>query len=351
MVKSLSKNHYQLSVELEPPELYHPEKSSKALVNSFLEKISELSKFVDWISITNRHIYNMGSLTACKKALNVLRQNNKTNINLAMHLTTRQNVIDTYKQLIDIQEVGLSYLMPLLGDPRGPKLPGYFENSLDILRYTSYLTTGDESYLDQIGKRLDKLLSITRERLDQLRTNFRNNCFKLGSVLDPNPVRLINGKIIPIRHKELALYPKKLKSGAKYFMTQAIFSADYYFDFIDEIDNSINKFPIGIGLIPTRLGLSERIGVPIEKKYIKRLQSIPDKKTQLHEGNKITNEILQDLLYRGSQSKDVQWIHIYSFGSLNNVYEILDEELEKHLPKSSEKDTQESRNSIFLRSI
>lgn len=338
---------YQLSVELEPPELYHPEKTSKALVQSFLDKIAELSNFTDWISITNRHIYNMGSLTASKKALKTLRQANKTNVNLAMHLTTRQNVIDTYKQLLDIQEIGLSYLMPLLGDPRGPKLPGYFENSLDILRYTSYLASGDESYLDQMGKRLHRLLSISREKFDHLRQNFKDNCFKLGSVLDPNPVRLVNGKPVPIRHKELSLYPKKVKGGANYFMTQAIFSANYYFDFIDELDSK-DKRPIGIGLIPTRLGLSERIGVPIEKQYIKRLTGIKDVKTRIQVGNSITHEILQDLLYRGSSSKDVKWIHIYSFGSLNNVYEILGDELDKHVLDVPEI---ESRNSIFLRSI
>ena len=137
-------------MELEPPELYHPEQPLESLVNIFLKKIAELAEFADWISITNRHIYNMSSLTASNKALKVLKRVNK-NVKLAMHLTTRQNVIDTYKQLLDIQEVGLHYLMPLLGDPRGPKAPGYFENSLDLLRFTSYITSGKKEYLDQIG--------------------------------------------------------------------------------------------------------------------------------------------------------------------------------------------------------
>ena len=99
---------FQLSVELEPPELYNPEWPLQSLVNIFLKKIIELADFVDWISITNRHIYNMSSLTACNKALKELKKANK-DIKLAMHLTTRQNVIDTFKHLLDIQEVGLHY--------------------------------------------------------------------------------------------------------------------------------------------------------------------------------------------------------------------------------------------------
>ena len=101
---------FTLSVELEPPELYHPEWPLQSLVNIFLKKIIELSEFVDWISITNRHIYNMSSLTATNKALKELKKASKQHVKLAMHLTTRQNVIDTYKQLLDIQEVGLKYL-------------------------------------------------------------------------------------------------------------------------------------------------------------------------------------------------------------------------------------------------
>ena len=329
-------------MELEPPELYHPEWPLQSLVNIFLKKIAELAEFVDLISITNRHIYNMSSLTASNKALKVLKQVNK-NVKLAMHLTTRQNVIDTYKQLLDIQEVGLHYLMPLLGDPRGPKAPGYFDNSLDLLRFTSYITTGNKDFLDQIGSRKHDLFIDSQDIIPE-RTNFIDNFFSLGTVLDPNPVRILQGKKIPIRKSEINLFPKKIKAGATYFMTQAIFSADYYLSFIDEVGKP--NIPIGIGLIPTRLGLQERIGAPIPKEYLTRLKELHhDKKAQIMEGNIITHEILSDLLYRGSPG----WIHIYSFGSLENVYEILGPDYIEYSKKI--KKDQERTNSIFMRSI
>lgn len=329
-------------MELEPPELYHPEKSKDSLVNIFLKKIGELTEFVDWISITNRHIYNMSSLTASNKALKVLKQANK-DVKLAMHLTTRLNVIDTYKQLLDAQEAGIKYLMPLLGDPRGPKAPGYFENSLDLLRFASYITTGNKKFIDQLGHRFHELFIDSNDTLPQ-RNNFKDNFFNLGTVLDPNPIRVIQGKNIPIRETELKVFPRKISAGANYFMTQAIFSADHYFSFIDEAGKP--SIPIGIGLIPTRLGLQERIGVPIPKEYTTRLKELHhDKKAQLLEGNVITHEILNDLIYRGSAN----WIHIYSFGSLDNVYEILGPEYVEY-SKRLKKD-QERTNSIFLRSI
>ena len=341
----MEKQSLQLSVELEPPELYHPEWPLPALVDNFLKKITELSDFIDWISITNRHIYNMSSLTACNKALKILKKNNKSNVKLAMHLTTRQNVIDTYKQLLDIQEVGLKHLMPLLGDPRGPRAPGYFDNSLDLLRYVSYISTGENTFLDQIGSRIHDLLIDSNNKIP-VRKNFKENFFELGTVFDPNPVRIIQGKNIPIRENEIKLFPKKLSAGAKYFMTQAIFSADYYFSYLDEVD--VSNIPIGIGLIPTRLGLSERIGVPIPSEHIIRLRQLHhDKKAQLKEGNIITQEIMKDLLYRGG--KKVNWIHIYSFGSLDNVYEILGDEYIDYSKKLNEK--RERTNSIFMRSI
>lgn len=333
---------FQLSVELEPPELYHPEQPLQSLVNIFLKKVAELAEFVDWISITNRHIYNMSSLTASNKALKVLKQANK-NVKLAMHLTTRLNVIDTYKQLLDIQEAGLQHLMPLLGDPRGPRAPGYFDNSLDLLRFVSYLTSGKKDYLDQIGKRQHELFIDSNDKAPE-RSNFKDNFFQLGTVCDLNPVRIIQGKSIPIRESELKLFPKKVKAGATYFMTQAIFSADHYLSFIDELGKP--KVPLGIGLIPTRLGLQERIGAPIPKEHLTRLKALHhDKKAQISEGNKITSEILKDLLYRGAPD----WIHIYSFGSLENVYEILGPDFVDYSKKL--KKNQERTNSIFLRSI
>lgn len=329
-------------MELEPPELYHPEWPLQSLTNIFLKKIAELAEFVDWISITNRHIYNMSSLTASNKALKVLKQVNK-NVKLAMHLTTRQNVIDTYKQLLDIQEVGLHYLMPLLGDPRGPKAPGYFENSLDLLRFTSYITSGKKEYLDQIGSRIHDLFIDSQDIVPE-RGNFVDNFFQLGTVFDPNPVRILQGRSIPIRESELKIFPKKIKAGATYFMTQAIFSADYYLSFIDELGKP--DIPIGIGLIPTRLGLQERIGVPIPKEYITRLRELHhDKKAQIQEGNIITREVLNDLIYRGAP----EWIHIYSFGSLENVYEILGPDYIEYSKKL--KKEQERTNSIFMRSL
>ena len=70
-----------------------------------------------------------------------------------------------------------------------------------------------------------------------------------------------------------------------------------------------------------------------------------DKKAQIQEGNIITREVLTDLVYRGSP----KWVHIYSFGSLDNVYEILGPEYIDYSKK--QKKDQERTNSIFLRSI
>lgn len=333
-----------LSVELEPPALYKQKFSLETLVNQFLEKVLELANFTNWISITNRHTYHMTSLTAVKKALSILRKNNFSEIDVAMHLATRQDERTTYKQFIDAQAVGLRHLVPLLGDPRGPKgVHGYFENSLDLLRYAAYIATGDHKKIEQMGNRFEDLMVGDPQLPD--RTNIKINFFQIGTILDPNPIRILGGHEFPIRDREIKLFPKKVTAGATYFMTQAIFQADDFFSFLDELNNP--KIPIGVGLIPARLGLSERIGIPMPKHLRQRLRELHhDRAAQLKEGNQISHEIYQDLKYRGG--KRVEWLHIYSIGSIKNVYEIIGDELnELHELQKNRKKT----NSIFQRSL
>ena len=77
-------------------------------------------------------------------------------------------------------------------------------------------------------------------------------------------------------------------------------------------------------LIHTHLAESEtemQDSRDFNKKYN---QDFPDVKTPVELLDSINQEILNDLVYRGLKKAD--WIHIYSFGSLDNVYQILGQE-------------------------
>lgn len=321
----------RLSVEVEPPVLYNKEESTQ----DFIEKIIELCEFCDFISITNRHSFHMATLTAVKKAISTMKQLSVKNIEMLMHLTTRLNAIETYKLLQDAKEVGVKYFLPLLGDPRGPEVPTHFRNSLDLLRLVSYLITGNNEYSQQI-RHLKSLV-------EYLPPPMVNHDFHLGTVVDVNPYRVVNGKEIFIREKELSLLPLKLNAGAEYFITQALFSADHYFDFIDHLDQPL---AIGVGLIPARLFLPERIGVPLPPETKRRLKGATDTNELKDIGNRITAEVCSDLQERGAK-----WIHIYSFGSIDNVYEILGEKSEFLTRKTDFLKRRQQMNVIFSRSL
>ena len=321
----------RLSVEIEPPTLYDKEAS----IHDFITKITELCELCDFISITNRHSFHMATLTAIKKAISTMKHLSVTNREMLMHLTTRLNAIETYKLLQDAKEVGVKYLLPLLGDPRGPDVSTHFRTSLDLLRFTSYLATGNKDYTLQI-KHLKDLV-------EYLPPPMPNHGFRIGTVVDVNPYRVVNGKEVFIRTKELDLVSLKLSAGAEYFITQALFSADHYFDFIDHLDQPL---AIGAGLIPARLFLPERIGVPLPTEIKKRLKGATDTNEIQNIGNKITAEICADLQGRGAK-----WIHIYSFGSINNVYQILGDKSDFITRRSDLLKRRQQTNVIFSLSL
>ena len=255
----LTPGRKRLSVEIEPPKL----SSKEASTEEFLEKIRTLSEFSDLVSITNRHTFHMATLTAIKKALTVLRQLTVLqSIGLLMHLTTRVSAIETYKLLQDARDVGVEHFLPLMGDPRGPVAAGFFKNSLDLLRFVSFLSTGEKKFLEQI-KDLNYLM-------DEPPPPIEKNNFQVGTVVDPNPTRWVVNREVEIREKEIKLVDLKVQAGATYFISQAFFLADYFFDFLDNLTEPVE---IGAGLIPARLPLTKRIGVPMPFEARKCLQS------------------------------------------------------------------------------
>ncbi len=296
---------YHLSVEIEPP------KGSVSFIinrNLLIEKeIRHYANRVDCISITNRSVWGLSPVTTAKKALNLIRKFFSKPADVVLHLTTRSSIHDTYKQVLDAHFIGLSHLLPILGDPRGPQTDGFFANGLELLGFISYLSKGKIEFLSE---RFEK-----EWELGQLPEPIPNAKFVVGTVLDPNPHVFVNGVRKEIRKKQLTLTRKKLFRGAEFFISQAIFDADYYFSFLDELDQNIQ---LAAGVMPARLNLIKRFGLPISQKYEKLLKSQTSRESELAMGNKIAAQVYRDLRERGCQ-----WIHVYSLGNPSNFDEIV----------------------------
>jgi len=295
----------KISVEVEPPHgIFTSEKQSNKTIE---DEINEYLPYVELISVTNRPVFGLSAITMAKRIQKHILMLNKT-MRISLHLTTRLSHFDTFRTILDAERMGLSDLLPVLGDPRGPKDENYFDNGFDILGFTAYLKTGKTN---QLSEKYQLLL-----QQGKLVPPIDNAKYKVGSVIDLNPVKVLkNGKKINIREKQIQFAKKKEELGAEYLISQAIYDPQYYLDFISESDINI---PIAVGILPARNRLIDLFGIPINPLYKTQLRSQFTSKEEKIMGNKITMEVVNQLKDEG-----VKWIHIYSISDPLNFKQIL----------------------------
>lgn len=299
-------SRFTLSVEIEPPAgslsfIMDPDRFIEMELRNYVDH-------VDLLSITNRSVWRISSMTMAKKVQKISQKIFKKRVDTILHLTTRTSMFDTYKHVLDAHQIGIKSLLPILGDPRGPKIPGYFRDGFEILSFVAYLTQGRVEFLTSDLKKLWEKGEFP-EPLPHAK-------FSVGSVIDPNPHKFLHDKKIEIRTRQLQSAVKKKQHGAEFFLSQAIYNPDYYFEFIDNLDIEI---PIAAGILPARLRLIKLFGLPCPGEYRQRLKMQPSVKEEVMEGNRIAAEIFLDLKERGCK-----WIHIYTIGNSKNFKAITD---------------------------
>ncbi len=295
-----------ISVELEPPKgIYDINQERLASIE---QELKEYSNKVDLVSITNRPVFGLSAITMAKRVQSYLHEISNNSPRVSVHLTTRLSHFDLFQSVLDAHRMGLTDILPLLGDPRGPIDTNYFESGIDLLGFISYLKSGRKNYL---SKKYLKLLDR-----GQLVKPISNASFSIGSVVDVNPFKINSeNKEIPIREKQIKLARVKEKQGAQYLISQGIFDAEFYFDFVEAADLSI---PIIPGIIPARLRLINQFGLPINTLNKQRLRAAFTTHEEFEIGNQIAAEVYQKLENSGCKK-----IHIYSLGNFNNFNEII----------------------------
>jgi 5,10-methylenetetrahydrofolate reductase len=294
-----------ISVELEPPKGIYD--ITQERLESIERELDEYSNKVDLVSITNRPVFGLSAITMAKRVQNYLHKISENSPRVSVHLTTRLSHFDLFRAVLDAHRMGLTDILPLLGDPRGPNDVNYFESGLDILGFISYLKSGNKAFLSRKYRQLlDK---------GQLVNPISNASFAIGSVVDVNPCKIISNKEIPIQNKQIKLARLKEKNGAEYLISQGIYDAKYYFDFIDKAELQIPVIP---GIIPARLRLINLFGLPIDSLNKSRLRAAFTTKEEYEIGNQIGAKVFNDLIEGGCKQ-----IHIYSLGNYNNFNEII----------------------------
>ncbi|MFV2013874.1 MAG: methylenetetrahydrofolate reductase [Candidatus Heimdallarchaeota archaeon] len=296
-----------ISVELEPPRgIYDVNQERLASIEGELD---EYSNKVDLVSITNRPVFGLSAITMAKRVQNYLRKISDNSPRVSVHLTTRLSHFDLFRSVLDAHRMGLTDILPLLGDPRGPSDKNYFENGFDILGFISYLRWGKKQFLS------NKYLALLDR--GQLVRPIPDATFSIGSVVDVNPYKIRkNISKFTIGDKQVRFARLKESNGAEYLISQGLYESKYYFDFIDNCDLSI---PVIQGIIPARLRLINQFGIPIHPLKKSRLRSAFTTREEHEIGNKIAADVYQELIDGGCKQ-----VHIYSLGNFNNFREITD---------------------------
>ncbi len=256
-----------------------------------LEDAELIKDIVDAINVTDnqRAVMRTSSLAACS----ILRSKGYETV---MHLTCRdRNRLALQSELLGAHVLGISNILvmsgdhPIKGDHEGAK-PVYDLDSVQLLDLIRRLNCG----FDLSGNKLEG------------KTDF---CAGAVTNTELNEISLIK-------------LEKKIKMGASFVQTQAVFDAESFSGFMEKIDKIKSKrIKILAGIIPLKseknaLFLNKNIaGVKVPQNLIERMRTTKNPEAL---GKEIAAELIKEL--RGI----CDGVHIMPVGSHKNTKEILE---------------------------
>jgi 5,10-methylenetetrahydrofolate reductase len=277
--KKLKLNKFLITAELFPPKGID--------ISSFLRRAKYLSG-LDAVNVTDNQRASMrvGSLAMSKILL-------EHEIEPILQLTTRdKNRIALQSELLSASVLGIENVLLLSGDhPDIGEYAGtkavYDLDTIQLIKTARLLETG----MDLAGKML-----------------YGSPKFCVGAVINPStqPSDL-----------QVLMFEKKIKSGAEFFQTQAIFDVNIYKNFFNKIRSfKIKVFP-GVILIKSVKFvqfLQSLSGIYIPQKIKDRIYSASD---PLREGIKICSETINEL------RSFADGVHIMAIGTEEYIPEIV----------------------------
>ncbi len=241
--EKLKSGKFTITAEISPPK--------GTDISGMIKEAGRIKDIVDAVCVTDnqRAIMRMSPLAACSALSN-------EGFDTIMHLTCRdRNRIALQSELLAASFLGINNVLvmsgdyPTKGDHAGAK-PVYDLDSVQLLGMIRRLNEGK----DFSGNRLDGKTE-----------------FFAGAVSNTE-----------LTEAGLMKFEKKIKAGASFIITQAVFDAGKFSDFMDRISAARKKTRIIAGIIPLRSDKSARFlnsniaGVKVPDGVIKRLKSSGD---------------------------------------------------------------------------
>lgn len=257
------------SFEVFPPKADYPIDS----IYTTLEDLSDLDP--DYISVT----YGAGgSLQDNRTAEITSLIKNKYNKESLAHLTCIGSTKGQMKHILDdLREKGISNILALRGDiPEDGGSIGEFKNSQELIRYI-------------------------KEHSD------------FGVAAACYPEGHVEGKDIA---KDIEVLKLKEEAGADYLITQLFFDNNYFYDYLNKVEQKNIKIPIQAGIMPViNRKQVERVvslcGATLPSKFIKIVNKYEHDKIALRDaGIAYALEQIVDLASSG-----VRGIHLYTMNN------------------------------------
>lgn len=260
-----------VSLEIFPPRANFP-------IGSVYDTIKDLSDIQpDYISVT----YGAGGSSRDNRTLQLSsRIKNKYGIESLAHLTSIGSSKEQIDSILkDLKENKVENILALRGDvPEAGISKGDFSNSQDLIRYIK--ASGD--------------------------FGIAAACYPEGHIETK------------VKDKDIDILKLKEEAGADYFITQLFYDNNYFYDFLNKVEQKGIKAPIQAGVMPVvnKRQIERTIelsGAVLPNKFLKIINKYEHDKIALRDAGiaYATNQII-DLISSG-----VRGIHLYT---MNNSY-------------------------------
>ncbi len=285
------KEHFIISVEIDPPFGISHEKELRAVKELFKGKIDAVN-----IADGPRAMARMSPI-----ALGKLIMEN-CDVEVIIHYTCRdRNLLGIQMDLIGANALGLRNILAVTGDP--PKMGDYPDatavfdiDSIGLIHLIQNLNRG----LDFTGKFIGEATS-----------------FVVGAGCNPGAVNF---------DYEIERLKKKIQAGAEFIFTQPVYEPSLLERFLDAT-KEFSEVPIIVGILPlasyrnAEFLHNEVPGMQIPPSIMERMAKAPSKEAQREEGIKIAREMLAYL----RKNKRVKGAYIFPpFGRYESVLRVLE---------------------------
>ena len=292
LLRKLRAGHFVISVEVDPPRAFTAEKQIEGALYA-------RSVGADAVNVADSPMarVRMGALSLC------VQIQQRANIETIVHFTTRdRSLMGLQADLIGAHALGVRNILALTGDP-----PSLGDTQQSSAVYD----------VDSIG--LTRIISRFNEGFDLAgRDMGRRGAFTIAVACDPTRPNL---------SEEVDRFQRKVTGGAHFTMTQPIFNAQLWRDFLALYEDRYGDFPVPvlIGVLPLQghkhatFLHNEVPGITLTEATLERMRKAGPNGRQ--EGVAMAQELLLEL----KELRHVQGVYLMpSFGRYELACQVLE---------------------------